>query len=308
MGQLARPGRRRSSPRVLPARLPRPARPDRRHHRASIGHAVSTDLRSWRRSPTRSSRRARRAGTTWPPGRQRRARPGPPVVPVLHRRQPGRDGPCAAHRTRHLRRPDGLAPTGTNPVCRGRSTVVRTPRPGRTGTSRPGATPGSSPTRRATAGTCSSPPEPTTVPPSHRGVIGHARSSDLVNWTVQPPLSSRPASATSRCPRSPSSTGSRCCSSAPTPSPRTGRGRTHLVRCRARRQRALGPRLRPTVPASAPVRPSIGARRRRHTGAHRLPRPGRRRLRRRARPTRSGCATDPARLTPAGTPATAAAD
>jgi beta-fructofuranosidase len=26
-------------------------------------------------------------------------------------------------------------------------------------------------------------------PSSHRGVVGHARSSDLVNWTVQPPLS-----------------------------------------------------------------------------------------------------------------------
>ena len=42
--------------------------PELRHHRASIGHAVSPDLRSWHGSPTRSCAATRRRSTTSPPG------------------------------------------------------------------------------------------------------------------------------------------------------------------------------------------------------------------------------------------------
>ena len=56
-----------------------------------------------------------------------------------------------------------------------------------------------------------------TGPANTRGVVGHATSTDLVTWTVAPPLSTPAGFGHLEVPQVAVSTGSRCCSSPPTP-------------------------------------------------------------------------------------------
>ena len=163
--------------------------PDRRHHRASIGHAVSTDLRSWRSSPTRSCPPTPRAGTTSPPGPEASCEGLTDRWYLFYTGvSRAEKGLVAAHRTRHLRRPPRLAPVRHRTAARARSDAGTRPSTSTHWYEQAWRDPWvfADPsgdgwhmliTARANHG-----------PASGRGVIGHARSSDLVTWTVQPPL------------------------------------------------------------------------------------------------------------------------
>ena len=162
----------------------------------------------------------RRAGTTWRPGPAASSRAGQSVVPVLHRRQPRRAGPRPTHRTRHLRRPPGLAPVRHRTAASRPIHVVRDARPGawyEQAWRDPWVL--RRPRRRRLAHAHHRPQQHRSRerPRRHRP-RPLRRPRDLDGRAAVEQL--RPASGTWRYPRSPSSTGSRCCSSAPTPRPR----------------------------------------------------------------------------------------
>ena len=163
--------------------------PELRHRRAAIGHAVSTDLVHWERVADASCTAARRVRPDRDLDRIGRARRGPPLVHVLHRRHRHRRRPAAAaDRAGHLGRPvtPGTSTTGT-----------RWSAPTLAGTRRPATPRGEDEHWRdpwvfkdpeGTAGTCSS-------LPGHHG-SGWRPGSDrtrpvryLISWDVKPPLS-----------------------------------------------------------------------------------------------------------------------
>ncbi len=124
-------------------------------------------------------------------------------------------------------------------------------------------------------------------PADARGVVGHATSPDLVNWTVRPPLSTPAGFGHLEVPQVASSTDSRCCCSAPTPSPPAGKpsrgsGSPPGPPC-AGPGTSPPPGRRPTAPVRAPPGP-----RRRRLVPHRLRRARRRRVRRGTQRSRSG--------------------
>ena len=100
-----------------------------RHHNASIGHAVSSDLRRLARPPRRAPPGARgQLGRPRHLDRQRdRARR--PLAHALHRHQPQRTRADPAHRARRLGRPRPLDEAPGEPGPRGRRPLVRAARP-----------------------------------------------------------------------------------------------------------------------------------------------------------------------------------
>ena len=154
-----------------------------RHYRASIGHAVSTDLVELdAASPTPSCAATLRLSTTWPPGPARwcgtRTARGSCSTPAPRSRPDGQNVQRIG--LRHLVGPRRPGPSRGRTRCSKRdAALVREARPRRSGTTRRSATRGCSPTRTATAGTCSSPPARRTGPVDGRGVVGHAWSPDL---------------------------------------------------------------------------------------------------------------------------------
>ena len=157
VGLLAR-RRRRALPPVLPVRLQSAeGDPEARHLRASIGHAISTDLINWRRIDwTRSFAATHRRSTTWPPGPDRSS--STPTAPgscstqaavAQHAVSPNN------HRLRNIFRPDHLDQEPRQPGSESRSPMVRKPwTAGHRATMR-SVIPGSSPTPTESAGTCS---------------------------------------------------------------------------------------------------------------------------------------------------------
>ncbi|WP_253289652.1 glycoside hydrolase family 68 protein [Verrucosispora sioxanthis] len=107
-------------------------------------------------------------------------------------------------------------------------------------------------------------------PADARGVVGHATSPDLVNWTVRPPLST------------PAGFGH-----LEVPQVAVVDGQPLLLFCTNAFARALGHRRRPAGRPTAPVRAPPGPRRRRLV-PHRLRRARRRRVRRGTQRSRSG--------------------
>ena len=147
--------------------------PELRHHNATIGHAVSRDLRRWEVLPDAlGARRPRRVRRPRHVDRQRRA-PRRPLAPLLHRHRARRGRRGAADRPRHLRRPADLG--ARRAAARSRPALVRPralARPvGRVG---PGARALGHVHLRHVGG---------------RGILAHAHSPDLRTWTTGPPLS-----------------------------------------------------------------------------------------------------------------------
>ena len=153
--------------------------PERRHDRASIGHATSRGPAPLGAAAGRARARGW-AGVGRPGGLDRigGARGRRPMADVLHGSKPRRAGADPAHRHGRLRRPDDVDAGGGRcwrPMPAGTRCSISTPGP-----SRRGATPAWSPIPMATAGTCSSPRACLTGTRGGRGVIGHARSRDLM--------------------------------------------------------------------------------------------------------------------------------
>ena len=155
-----------------------------RHLNATVGHAVSEDLRAldhrWE-TPWRPAPRA--PGRTWRRGPGRcwnTTGPGTSSIPA----PPARRWGPPAHRSGDLDRSLDLDEAPGQPAHRGGPTLVRAGRVRRLaripGSFRDPAGEGFHAliTARATHG-----------PADARGVIGHAWSPDLVRWEVRPPLS-----------------------------------------------------------------------------------------------------------------------
>ena len=117
--------------------------PDARHHRASVGHAISDDLTTWDQG-ARCPRPIRPARLRRPRHLDRIGRPPPRrhLVHVLHRGHPDTGRERADHRLRHLHRPDHLAQESHRPGLDRRPALVRKARPTGSGTTKPSATPG----------------------------------------------------------------------------------------------------------------------------------------------------------------------
>ena len=113
------------------------------------------------------------------------------LVPLLHGRR-------ARRRRRQRADASGTPPPPTSmtwdqvadqPGARGRRALVRDAGRRGSGTTRRGVTRGCSPTRTATAGTCSSPPGRARVPPTTAVSSVTPGRPDLRTWELRPPLS-----------------------------------------------------------------------------------------------------------------------
>ena len=174
--------------------------PGKRHTAATVGHATSPDLVDWTY-----------LGETFGPGPQRCQRFDDLAIwtgSVVHDGEQWRMFYTAVSNAGHhiydqrvgvggLRRPAALGArrlgAGRAPSTAAGTRTSPTPRPpprARTsrGPARPGATRWSSPTRTATAGTCSSRARARDAARNDDGVVAHATSPDLETWTLGPPL------------------------------------------------------------------------------------------------------------------------